>query len=68
MLERLWRLSFDPSSIHQFRPGLHMNLQVRTATDARSRADSKENLVHLGLTSLCALAAVVGKAHGYFGP
>jgi hypothetical protein len=49
-----------------------MNLQVRTATDARSRADSKENLVHLGLTSLCALAAVVGiitdAAHGYFGP
>jgi hypothetical protein len=45
-----------------------MNVELRTATHARTRADSKENRVHLGLTSLCALAAVVGKAHGYFGP
>lgn len=37
-----------------------MNVELRTATHARTRADSKENRVHLGLTSLCALAAVVG--------
>jgi chloride channel protein, CIC family len=37
-----------------------MNLQLPSVTRARIRADSKENLVHLGLTSLCALAAVVG--------